>query len=343
LAVTDAVEGEQRFQAKLLNSRVDELSLALDPPTVTGSKRLSTFELRYRPGNVVTGVEDAQRDVLRQFPQNYTQQAYMEQQQSEIRVQRITGQNEAAMQGVPTAQNPMARSAAGANLQASASISRLVHIVENAENLALEPAIMQAWEWDKLYLNPAEMMVIAKAGGVDPVELFTSTITPKCRAGSRMKSQQVLAQMFPMVMQALSNAGVLQQLSQQGQTVDWQEMFRVLFDAAGYTRRAQLIRPMTKQEMQAMQQANQAQMQMAKMKSDMQDRRMAQLSEMQDSKGVMDFVKQTVNQIIKQQHEKGIATDQNLVQLLDMLNQNMMSQQTPENPSEAGTGETQVA
>jgi hypothetical protein len=319
LSIADVVEGEQRFQAKLVNTRLDELSLAMDPPTVTGSGKLSTYELRYRPGNVAR-VDDVQKDIQRQFPQNVTQQAYMEVQQSDIRVQRITGQNESAMQGVPTAQNPMARSAAGANMMQAASMSRIIHTVENAENLVFEPMIVDAWELNKLYLDPKEMMTLAAASKVDPAELFTSDITPRVRAGSRMMSKQVLAQMFPMVMQAVSNGGVLQQLSQQGQTVDWSEMFRILFDSAGYTRRATIIRKMNPDEQKAYQQQMEQQNQAGKLKFEMQDKRMGQLAEMQSDKSMADLVREAVKTMLKAQHDKGIATDQNLVKLLDMMN-----------------------
>lgn len=302
LSVADVVESEQRFQAKLINTRSDELSLALDPPTTTmSSGRLSTFELRYRPGNVVH--VDKPDDVQRQFPQNYTAQAYMEQQQSEIRVQRITGQNEGVMQGVPTAQNPVARSATGANMQQAASMTRLIYTVENTETLQLEPIVADGWELDKLYLSPKEKMDIAKQCKVDPAQLFNGYIQPHVRAGSKMASKQVMAQMFPLVMQALGNGAVLAQLAIQGMTVDWQETFRVLFDAAGYTRKATIIRPMNQQEQQMFQQSQQQQQQESQMKMNMQRERLQSIADMQQDKGTMDFVKEMAKVMMQNKAE----------------------------------------
>lgn len=316
LSVADVVEGEQRFQGKLINTRSDELSLALDPPTVvqgTGG-RISTFELRYRPGNLAH-VQNAQEDVQRQFPKNYTAQAFVEQQQSDIRVQRITGQNESIMQGVPTAQNPIARSATGANMQAAASMSRLIYTVENIETLVLEPLVADAWELNKRYLDPSEMIAIAKSYQADPSEMFNGFVSTHVRAGSKMASKQIMAQMFPLVMQALGNGAVLSQLAMQGQTVDWQEMFRILFDAAGYTRKATIIRQMNGQEKQQFQQAQQQQQQDAQMKMQMQRERLTSIADMQQDKGTMDFVTQ-IAKIMLQNKQEGRPIDSGLQGLL---------------------------
>lgn len=316
LSVADVVEGEQRFQQSLVNKRIDELSLSMDPPTVTTNNRLSTFELRYRPGNVAH-VEDPMKDVQRQFPGNVTSQVYVEQQQSDIRVQRITGQNESIMQGVPTPQNPVARSAAGANMQLQASMSRLIHTVENAESLVFEPIVADCWTLNKMYLAPDEMQGIAELYQTDPVEMFNSTVIPHVRAGSKMASKQVMAQMFPLVMQSLSSGGVLTQLMSQGLTVDWQEMFRILFDAAGYTRKATLIRPMNEKEQQFVQQQQEQTKQIEQMKFEMQRERMGQLSDMQQDKGTMDYAKEIAKVLMKNESDESKDHMKGMIGLAD--------------------------
>ncbi len=336
LSIADVVEGEQRFQANLLNKRVDELSLAIDPPTVTTNDRFSTYELRYRPSNVVK-VTNPATDVQRQFPQNITQQAFVEAQQSDIRVQRITGQNESIMQGVPTPSNPIARSAAGANMQQAASMSRLVHNVENIEDLALEPLVADAWELDKQFLSPKEMQDFAKAGKVSLMDLFNGQVKPYVRAGSRMMARSILAQEFPLIMQSVANAGVMQELRQQGMTVDWQEMFRILFDATGYSTRGQIIRPLNDQEKQAVQQRQQAeqQQQQAEVQAELQKQRerLTSLSGMQQDKGTMDFVRDIVRTMLQNQKE-GKPIETGIAGLLG----GMMSGQGQGGP---GQGQTQ--
>ncbi len=79
----------------------------------------------------------------------------------------------------------------------------------------------------------------------------------KMLAASKMVTRDKLMQIVPFWMQTLSQGNLMQSLNQTGQTIDFNELFRMLQDATGVSHLYQLVRPMTQQEQQAKQQEQQ--------------------------------------------------------------------------------------
>jgi hypothetical protein len=284
LAITDVVEGEQRLQEGVLNGRIDELALNIHPQTVVArSNTEPVYKLRVRPGGV-TYSTDPKNDMRREYTQNVTQQAFMETAASDVRVQKITGQNDL----VSGAQNPVARSATGAGLQGQATFSRSQYQVEKVEDNMLGPILTDVHMLNQHHLDPNQMIEAVDGQMIDPMEVFGAKVRFEMRAGSRMASRQGLLQVLPYIMQYAMNPQLNSQLADQGKTLDYEEIFQMLLDSTGYKKKATWIRDMTPQEQQALQAARQNP-QNAELQK--QRERMAQMATMQQNKGELDLTK----------------------------------------------------
>ena len=298
LALTDVLEGEQRFQQALLNARVDELALSLHPPTVRarGMDRVPLHQLRQRPGAIATA-EDPSKHLIRLFPQNVTQQAFAEHAASEQRAQRVTGMSDAAM--VSGTAQTQTRSATAANSQQQASLARVQYFVENFESTVLECLLKDTLELNKRYLDPNQIVRVGEGQKVDPMEIFGAEVKMKVQAGSRMASQVGLLQTFPLIFQTLMQPQLQAQLQQQGLTVNYQEALDILLTATGYRERAELVRPLTEEEQEFIQQQAQQVPPAERIKKEMQDSRMQDITELQGQKFEQDSALEIVKQIAK--------------------------------------------
>jgi hypothetical protein len=117
MAITDVVNGEQLLQEGIVNARVDELAMALHPPTkVKRGNQTPAYQLRMRPGALAYS-DDPKNDLVRDFPTNVTVNAFQEVDASNLRTQKNTGLTDIAVVGVSSGNNPGARSATGAGFR----------------------------------------------------------------------------------------------------------------------------------------------------------------------------------------------------------------------------------
>lgn len=249
LGVCDITEGEQRLQAALLNGRLDELALALHRPMVKKlGVKTPTYALRVRPGQIWEAENPRDDYQFLQIP-DITANAYVEANASQMRVQKNTGQSDLYSSGVPSAGgNSASRTATGIGAQVQASGSRIQYIVENLEDTFIEPMLNDCVKLNQLFppIGTPETEVIA----LTKVQL-------SMRASAKMQARMGLLQTFPLILQTLGNPAFIQELAKNGQTPDWMELMRILEEMTGYKKRADLIRQLTPQEMQAMQQSQQ--------------------------------------------------------------------------------------
>lgn len=278
MAVTDVVESEQRLQEGVLNARIDELALNIHPTTVVSSaNREPVYKLRVRPGGVNYS-PNPKEDMLRQFTNNVTQQAFMETQASDIRVQKLTGLADTASGG----QNPVARSATGAGLQGQATISRTQYQVEKVEDNVLQPMLADVHTLNQHHLDPDQRIEALNGEEIDPLELFGAKVKFKMRAGSRMASRAGLLQALPLIFQEMVSPQLQSQLTQQGKTIDFEEVFQMVLDATGFRNKATWVRDLSAQEKLALQEAMQHP-QNAELQK--QRERLTAMSEMNQDKG----------------------------------------------------------
>lgn len=244
--ICDVTEGEQRLQVSTLNSRLDELSLNIHRPVqVRRGLNVPAYQLRVRPGQVIQ-VDEPGKDYVLTDVSDITGQAYVEVNASEARVQKTTGLSDLVASGMPqSGGNSASRTATGIGAQVTAGSSRIQYLVENLEDTFITPILNGIVALNQLY--PPINSPMEKTLAFSKVKLFM-------RASARMKTKMALMQTFPLVMQSISNPAFMAQLAQTGQTVDFAEVFRMILDMTDYQNRADLIRPLTPQEKQQMQQ-----------------------------------------------------------------------------------------
>lgn len=260
LSVSDVAEGEQRLQQAVINGRVDELALALHPRTIKRrGVTIPAYQLKRRPG-VVIETESPGEDILTEQVQNITEQAYVEVNASQVRVERITGQSSVAGSGVAApGGNSANRTAAGINVQAGAADSRVKYQVENIENDLIEPIVNFFIKLDKKFMNPKQasawLTIDPRFRKLDPVKVFNARVSANCRASTKMAARMGFLQIFPMLAQVFFNPEFLQLLAQQRQeTLNTKSVFETVFDAINYSPREPWITQMSPQQVQAMQQ-----------------------------------------------------------------------------------------
>jgi hypothetical protein len=258
LAITDVVEGEQRLQKGIIDARVDELHLALHPHTIKKRGRsIPSYSLRRRPGGI-TDADDPVKDVVREQPQNITQDAHVEVAASENRVQKTTGGSDLALLGAPTLRgNSANRTATGVNRQANAVQTRINGVTGNFESLVLEAILYNQADMNTRLLRPDQALQILGPNNeqfdVDPRLVIPARLKFKVRAAAKARARMTLQVMFPFLAQTVLNPEWLSLLARQQQKViDVEEFFNMVLDATVYSNRRSLFRDMTEQEQQAM-------------------------------------------------------------------------------------------
>ena len=261
LGICDVVEGDQRFQQQLLNGRVDELALALHPSTI---KRRGTSipmsQLRRRPGNTIE-VQDPANDIIREPVTNITQDAYIEQNMSDIRVQKTTGLSDTFAFGTaPAAGNSANRTAAGINVQAQAGGSRIQGLVSVHESTVIEP-MLYAWHlMNQRLLNPEQVLEVlgplGQALKIDPLDVKNANVKFSMRASAKMQSRTAMIQLFQPIAQTFLNPAFMEALARfNHMKVNPLLLGQALEDMTGYRAKyGEFFVEMTEEELQALQQ-----------------------------------------------------------------------------------------
>ncbi len=259
LAITDILEWDQRLIVSLLEARLNELALNINPPRMKQSGRsIPAYQLRRRPGATID--VESTRDTLVQEPvSNVTQQVFTEVTLAEIRAQKSTGASDLAVLGSPSAGgNAASRTATGSQIQSQASGRRHTYQVETAiEEIFMEPIFNFFAGMNRDFLDPNEEVKFLGPNkeqmSADPLDMMNTVIKFKMRSGDRARSKAALQQMMPLLLQTLLNPQWLQLLAQQqNMTVDIEEFDNLLSDSADAKPRGSLFRQLTPQEKQAM-------------------------------------------------------------------------------------------
>jgi len=291
LAITDVAEGEQRLQQGIINARVDELALSIHRPMIKRrGVTVPPYQLKVRPG-VVIEVENPEGDIKQLEVQNITQQAFIEVEASERRVQRITGMSDLAALGSPTSGgNSANRTAAGINTQVGATQDRTSYYIQNAEDHVIEPLLNIFIELNKkfgdLKVAAAWIKLHPKYSNKKPVDIMNAHVYAECWGAVRAQARSGFLQLFPTIAQTIFNPEMLQLLAQQQQKTMSVEVFQsMIWDSLGYRPRDPLMIDMTPQQKQAMQQPPpevkaKAQMQQTQIQADQQKHQQANMTKL---------------------------------------------------------------
>lgn len=239
LSIFDLVEGDQKLAEAIINARIDELNLLIHPPIIKKAGRsFSASQQRLRPG-VIWESESPKDDYIRFEMGNITQEAYIEVEALERRVQKKTGVTDLAVLGTPSSGgNSANRTATGVSSQAGASGKRIQYHVENAEDQFLRPALDVMLKLNQIFMPMDQMIQILgkeqQFMSLDPVDILNASVKFKLTASSKMKVRQAMANGgLAIITQSYLNPEVIQLNMQQGKKLDMQQLDRLFCDTFG--------------------------------------------------------------------------------------------------------------
>jgi hypothetical protein len=328
-SIADVQESNQRICEALMNGRLDEIALSLNPPRVRRRGTvLSPSQLRQRPGAILETDGDPDKDYFRQLPQQITANIYQEMGFFQQAARDRSGISAAMTSGMPMASNA-SRTNSGISMQTQGPMSRLSELIDNIENYLIVPVLYKMQKMmeyhEKSGSDGYEQSLPGYASQSDPqfggqgggyTNINSSSLSKACRfkiqAASKMLSREKLSGMLPFVMQTLLSGQIMAELHGEGNTVDFKELWRMFQDATGTANAYNFIRPMNQQE-QAQLNAPppQAQMQMQMKQMDQQTR-----LQIVDKKNQADLTKAA----LAHHSEADAKAEDSAVKILELLN-----------------------
>jgi hypothetical protein len=266
LSMADVQEGNQRYIEALMNGRLDELSLQLHPPRIQKRSTLMTpSQERWRPGAVF--VAEEAKDVAMQFPGGNSANVFPEIQYLELLAEKRTGVN-STMQGTPKGGN-VNRTATGVSSQQKGAASRIGMVAKYVEDYMIVPSLYKMLKMLRTHRAGHDMVPIMEgqnlAGNV-PVNQMQGKYRFIIHGSSRMMTRDSLMQVVGPVMQFMMNGPLMSSLQQTGRTIDFEVLVEMIQIATGIKDRFQLVRQITPEEKQAMEQQQQQAQEMEKQK-----------------------------------------------------------------------------
>jgi hypothetical protein len=271
-SIPELLDSGQKLIKTLTDGRLDELNLILHPPFITklGMARTQS-KMKLRPG-ANWEAEDPTKDVVRLEMGNVTQQAFQEVSLVENRDQKVTGITDLAVLGAPSSGgNSANRTATGVQAQTTASNTRVHGLVANLEDQTLTPMLTQMWQLICMFLDPQQVLSILGPDGqnfqVDPVDILNADPKFKLKTANNMKMRAAMqAGGLQTLTQYVMNPQLHEALAEQQQQVldvaQFTEFYLDVYNVKAFS----LFRPMTPQEVQrqqaAQQQAGQEKMQL---------------------------------------------------------------------------------
>lgn len=244
----------QRVTESLVNGRLDEISLLLNPPRIMSSKAMLTASQEvFRPGAVIK-VGEPKDAVINQFQAGFSTNIW-----AEVDFYRTAGELRTGLNGLAQGSarpGNVNRTAGGVSSQLQASALRLSNIVYNVETYGIVPLLAKLVKFLQVHESPGDYSQGQTESGYEYVSTssYYKPVTFEVRAASQMLSQEKLAQVLPIILQNLVNGPLVAALAANGQTVDATVLMEMIQDASGTKDSYQLIRPMNEQENKARQQ-----------------------------------------------------------------------------------------
>ena len=257
MGIADVQESNQRVVEGLLNGRLDEVNLMLHPPRAQRRGVISTpSQQRWRPG-AVFNVSDP-RDIQLLTPAPVMTNVYQDLQYIESLADRRTGVNSAFL-GVPRPSNAN-RTSSGVQAQISAASSRLQKIVINIESCMLLPMLYKLYRIVQYHTLYTDTLPAVRRGEHGPgpdvryvsAEVFRRPVRFRIMAADKLAARDKLSQALGFISQMVFNGPFIQRLNETGKTVDFNEFLDLLQDVSGTSRRYNLFREMTPEEVQRM-------------------------------------------------------------------------------------------
>lgn len=275
LGYPDVLENSQRYAEGLQNAHINELSLILNPPRVKKAGGLMTpAQERYYPGATfqVTNPKD---DMVFQTPQQATANVMADVGFILAGAEKITGVNGAA--GGNFSAGNVNRTKGGVDAQVAGANSRIYSIIKNIEDYLIVPLLYKMYKLIQFHTDKDDLLP-ALGPNDEKIEVGAAAFQKPMRfrmvAASRMMSRDKLLQILPVINQYFMNGAFLGQLHSADKTVDFDEFQNLIQEATGTSRIFKLIRALTPDEKQALNQPPpQAQAAMQQKQADLQNRK----------------------------------------------------------------------
>jgi len=292
-SIPDLVEGDHKLVMNILNDRIDELTILLHPPIIRKrGAMMGTSGKRFHPGASWEVNESPTEDVVRMQMGAVNPAAFAEVNASEQRVQKLTGNTDAAAYGVATeGGDSSSRTATGVGAKQAAASGRIGYQVANLEDQALEPFLYLLLRLNKIYLDPSQLLEIlgpdAQQIQLDPLDVLNADVRFKVLASQKMRTKTALQSGgLNTILQTYGNPGLVQQMNQAGITPDWKNI-DILISQTLDIQAMTLTRQLSPEEMQQLNAEKMAEMQL---KQQLQDSRLqAQLgiAQEKDESGII--------------------------------------------------------
>lgn len=179
-----------------------------------------------------------------------------------------TGADEAFTQGnLPgKGTSSVGRTATGAGAIAAANATKIQGPVGHFARGILLPFIEMLDEMDKerLPLSTIKKILGTELGAdfqLDVDDFLNSEDSFEILAGAHLAAKKAMAQVLPMLIQMLESPQLLPQLNQVGWTIDVKQLLEMVYEMTEWKNTREVIRPMTAQEKQDMQQHTAAKVQ----------------------------------------------------------------------------------
>ena len=251
---------EQRVDQGVRNAALNLLSMAVNPPMLRLSQENQPGQnIRLRRGAIITVHGDDVRKgfgvmEMPKIPSELWPVLQNEKQTAE----ETTGADQRLAQGnTGQAGTSMGRTASGAIQLASAQSTRLQGPISRFVKTVMEPWIYTVDELVNEEMPEKQFRdILGDELGTEYLKKFD--LEKYCNGRSKfdilaaqhLAAKKGMAQMLPLISQIFENQQLLKQLNQTGWTVDALELVSMFCEISEWTNRANLIRKMTKQEVQ---------------------------------------------------------------------------------------------
>lgn len=265
MGLARTIGSEQRLQAGITNTWLDGISLILNGVYVrVKGQSIPTQNIRVSPGRVIeVDNKDSLKPLERMAPVPEAMQAL---QMSMTRTETVSGASEFATQGSAGASghSNLARTAAGANLMAGGTGSRVEDFVEKLATQVFVPFLNAMHELN-CQLMPLKIMryilgeeldhAFLKERQGDVLELKNARLKFSISAASKLLARRNMAQALPIMMQFLQAGPIVQGLAIAGKKVDVQELIRMLYEVSDWKNINDIVIDMTDEDKQRWAQA----------------------------------------------------------------------------------------
>jgi hypothetical protein len=272
LGVGKIVAQDQRLSQGVTNGGLALLQLLLDPPyAVDEDSNVATQNQRFRKGGFIkvkTKPNQAVRDAIQplEMPRLPVAEIFAFLQNSENESEAADGANALTMQGsVPGAggKSSITRTGTGVNAFTGATASRLQGPLDRFIQQVFIPWLYQLDELNTRYLPLSQVReIVGEELGqdfkVDELGFKTGKMKFTALAGTRMAAKRVMAQALPLLTQIFLQPQIAQQFQIQGKYLDLTQIVLMWLEASGWPNRFDLIKDMTPQMKEELQQSNPA-------------------------------------------------------------------------------------